>query len=161
METASSQCGCRRTPTADGSGAGEHDELFAHQLECFSPPSRRSQRRPRTAAVRHDCRRCRGFVGRARAAADFIADGQGDQEEINAAIQALPPAGGTVRTAGRDLRHRENRGNAGRCADRAQPRHAGRAGGCDEADSRRRAEHQRDPDHRLGRRARDGPRPVD
>ena len=31
-----------------------------------------------------------------KAAAQFVADGQGDQEEINAAIRALPPAGGTV-----------------------------------------------------------------
>jgi len=35
----------------------------------------------------------------ARAAARFVADGQGDQEEINAAIRALPPAGGTVQLA--------------------------------------------------------------
>lgn len=33
---------------------------------------------------------------RSRAAADFVGDGQGDQEEIYAAIHALPPAGGTV-----------------------------------------------------------------
>lgn len=33
---------------------------------------------------------------RGKAGADFVADGQGDQAEINAAIQALPPAGGTV-----------------------------------------------------------------
>ena len=32
----------------------------------------------------------------ARAAADFVGDGEGDQEEINAAIRALPEAGGTV-----------------------------------------------------------------
>lgn len=31
-----------------------------------------------------------------RAAARFVGDGVGDQEEINAAIRALPPAGGTV-----------------------------------------------------------------
>jgi hypothetical protein len=33
---------------------------------------------------------------RARATADFVGDGVGDQEQINAAIRALPPAGGTV-----------------------------------------------------------------
>ncbi len=33
---------------------------------------------------------------RSRATADFVGDGAGDQEEINAAIRALPPAGGTV-----------------------------------------------------------------
>jgi hypothetical protein len=33
---------------------------------------------------------------RARETADFVGDGVGDQEEINAAIRALPPAGGTV-----------------------------------------------------------------
>ncbi|MGD9857936.1 MAG: hypothetical protein AB7U20_23575 [Planctomycetaceae bacterium] len=33
---------------------------------------------------------------RAKAAADFVGDGEGDQEEINAAIRALPPAGGLV-----------------------------------------------------------------
>ena len=33
---------------------------------------------------------------RSRAAADFVCDGTGDQEEINAAIQALPETGGTV-----------------------------------------------------------------
>jgi hypothetical protein len=33
---------------------------------------------------------------REKAIADFVADGQADQQEINAAIQALPPAGGTV-----------------------------------------------------------------
>ncbi len=33
---------------------------------------------------------------RAKAAAQFLADGEGDQEQINAAIRALPPAGGTV-----------------------------------------------------------------
>ena len=32
----------------------------------------------------------------AKAAAKFVADGEGDQEQINAAIRALPPAGGTV-----------------------------------------------------------------
>ena len=31
-----------------------------------------------------------------KAGADFVADGEGDQEEINAAIRALPEAGGTV-----------------------------------------------------------------
>ena len=31
-----------------------------------------------------------------QAAAQFVADGQGDQKEINAAIRALPPTGGTV-----------------------------------------------------------------
>jgi hypothetical protein len=31
-----------------------------------------------------------------KAAADYLCDGDGDQEEINAAIAALPPAGGTV-----------------------------------------------------------------
>lgn len=31
-----------------------------------------------------------------KAAADYVADGEGDQEEINAAIRALPEAGGTV-----------------------------------------------------------------
>jgi len=31
-----------------------------------------------------------------KAAAQFVADGKGDQEEINAALRALPPAGGTV-----------------------------------------------------------------
>lgn len=34
-----------------------------------------------------------------KAAARFVADGVGDQEEINAAIRALPPAGGTVQLA--------------------------------------------------------------
>jgi hypothetical protein len=33
---------------------------------------------------------------RAKESADFIGDGQGDQEQINAAIQALPAVGGTV-----------------------------------------------------------------
>ncbi len=33
---------------------------------------------------------------KSKARADFVGDGQGDQLEINAAIQALPPAGGTV-----------------------------------------------------------------
>lgn len=33
---------------------------------------------------------------RSRASADFVGDGKGDQEEINAAIRSLPPAGGTV-----------------------------------------------------------------
>lgn len=33
---------------------------------------------------------------RSRATADFVCDGTGDQEEINAAIRALPDAGGTV-----------------------------------------------------------------
>ncbi len=33
---------------------------------------------------------------KSRAAADFVGDGCGDQEEIYAAIQALPPSGGTV-----------------------------------------------------------------
>lgn len=33
---------------------------------------------------------------RAKAAAHFVADGEGDQEQINAAIRALPPVGGTV-----------------------------------------------------------------
>lgn len=33
---------------------------------------------------------------RSKAAADFVADGEGDQEQINAAIRALPPAGGLV-----------------------------------------------------------------
>ncbi|MBI2435811.1 MAG: hypothetical protein HYV26_23390 [Candidatus Hydrogenedentes bacterium] len=33
---------------------------------------------------------------KSRAMADFTGDGAGDQEEINAAVQALPPAGGTV-----------------------------------------------------------------
>lgn len=33
---------------------------------------------------------------RSRALADFVGDGQGDQDEINAAIRALPPVGGTV-----------------------------------------------------------------
>lgn len=33
---------------------------------------------------------------KSKAAADFVADGEGDQEEINAAIRALPEAGGTV-----------------------------------------------------------------
>ncbi len=33
---------------------------------------------------------------RSRALADFVGDGQGDQEEINAAVRALPPVGGTV-----------------------------------------------------------------
>ena len=32
-----------------------------------------------------------------KARADFVADCNGDQQEINAAIQALPPVGGTVR----------------------------------------------------------------
>lgn len=32
----------------------------------------------------------------AKAAAQFVADGEGDQEQINAAIRALPAAGGTV-----------------------------------------------------------------
>ncbi len=32
----------------------------------------------------------------ARSAAHFVCDGEGDQEEINAAIRALPPAGGIV-----------------------------------------------------------------
>jgi len=31
-----------------------------------------------------------------KAAADYVADGEGDQDEINAAIRALPEAGGTV-----------------------------------------------------------------
>ncbi|MBL7645765.1 MAG: hypothetical protein JNK74_06175 [Candidatus Hydrogenedentes bacterium] len=31
-----------------------------------------------------------------KAAADYVADGEGDQEEINAAIRALPESGGTV-----------------------------------------------------------------
>ncbi|MBN1343938.1 MAG: right-handed parallel beta-helix repeat-containing protein [Phycisphaerae bacterium] len=33
---------------------------------------------------------------RSRAQADFVGDGQGDQKEINAAVGALPPVGGTV-----------------------------------------------------------------
>jgi hypothetical protein len=33
---------------------------------------------------------------RSKAMADFVGDGKGDQEEINAAIRALPDAGGTV-----------------------------------------------------------------
>ncbi|MDE2889178.1 MAG: right-handed parallel beta-helix repeat-containing protein [Gemmatimonadota bacterium] len=33
---------------------------------------------------------------KSRHAADFVGDGHGDQEEIHAAIRALPPAGGTV-----------------------------------------------------------------
>lgn len=33
---------------------------------------------------------------RAKLSADFLCDGAGDQEEINAAIRALPPAGGVV-----------------------------------------------------------------
>ncbi|GMV99250.1 MAG: hypothetical protein AMXMBFR84_03890 [Candidatus Hydrogenedentota bacterium] len=33
---------------------------------------------------------------KAKEAADYIGDGEGDQEEINRAIQSLPPAGGTV-----------------------------------------------------------------
>lgn len=33
---------------------------------------------------------------KSKAAADYVADGEGDQEEINAAIRALPEAGGTV-----------------------------------------------------------------
>lgn len=33
---------------------------------------------------------------RSRALADFVGDGQGDQDEINVAIRALPPVGGTV-----------------------------------------------------------------
>lgn len=33
---------------------------------------------------------------RSRAKADFVGDGNGDQEEITAALHALPPAGGTV-----------------------------------------------------------------
>ena len=33
---------------------------------------------------------------RSRTHADFVADGEGDQEEINAAVRALPDAGGTV-----------------------------------------------------------------
>ncbi|MCL4215780.1 MAG: hypothetical protein KJ052_02055, partial [Candidatus Hydrogenedentes bacterium] len=32
----------------------------------------------------------------AKARADYIGDGEGDQEQINAAIQALPAIGGTV-----------------------------------------------------------------
>ncbi len=33
---------------------------------------------------------------RSRSAAQFVGDGLGDQEEINAAVRSLPPAGGTV-----------------------------------------------------------------
>jgi hypothetical protein len=33
---------------------------------------------------------------RGKAGADFVADGEADQEEVNAAIRALPPVGGTV-----------------------------------------------------------------
>lgn len=33
---------------------------------------------------------------KSKVAADYVADGEGDQEEINAAIRALPEAGGTV-----------------------------------------------------------------
>ena len=32
----------------------------------------------------------------AKTAAQFVGDGEGDQEEINAAIRTLPPPGGTV-----------------------------------------------------------------
>ncbi|QDU80691.1 hypothetical protein Pla110_24230 [Polystyrenella longa] len=42
-----------------------------------------------------------------RAAADFVCDGEGDQEEIRQAILALPEAGGTVRLSGGtfDIKH--------------------------------------------------------
>jgi len=38
----------------------------------------------------------RDSSARVKAAAQFVADGEGDQEQINAAIGALPPAGGTI-----------------------------------------------------------------
>lgn len=38
----------------------------------------------------------RNSYEKARAEADFVGDGDGDQEEINAAIRALPPSGGEV-----------------------------------------------------------------
>ena len=56
-----------------------------------APPARKARTGAATVVVA-----TRDSSDPAKAGAHFVADGQGDQQEINAAIRALPPVGGTV-----------------------------------------------------------------
>ena len=82
-----------------------------------------------------------------RAAAHFVADGQGDQEEINAAIRSLPASGGVVQLTEGTFDIRRIPGKLGGILIRAQSCRSCRAWHGDKADSGTGTGNQCDSNH--------------